>query len=283
MKAHVVALGVTLFAAPAFAEDIAFVEASSELDDGKPATNAYNAVDGKPTTHWCTKKGEDAMHGALSFGFDSPVTVTHIGLVVGATKGEAVDKGMKRANTVYVADVEHRVEARFKDESAMQILELQPPAKGKRIVVEFAGVYNGAAGDAPLCISEVVLKGKGVEMTGEKIATKYRALNGPQKKLLHEWLDDVSAPQRNLLFNVDGTFIYTFEPLLEGKKAKVRGKWQAGNTTITFDVGGKTTTVKYRLTKLDEGDGQTVEMVIEGDPPHPSMAATFRPAPARLP
>lgn len=275
-------LGVSFGAGRAGAEDIAFVEASSELDDGRPATNMYNAVDGKDTTAWCTKK-EDATGAALSFGFDQPVTVTHIGLVVGAIKGGELDKTNKRARIVYVADVEHRVEAKFKDDAAMQLLELKPPAKGRRIVVEFPGAYDGAP-DSPLCVAEVLLKSKGVEMTGAGVAAKVRALNTPSKRLLHEWLDDVSAPQRTLLFNIDGTFTYRFEPLLEGKPAKVRGKWVAASgNSVTLTIGDKSWRVETRLSKIDDGDVHTQELVLSGDAPHPSMAATFRPAPARLP
>lgn len=272
---------VTVPATSAAAEDIAFIEASSELDDGRPATNMYNAVDGKETTAWCSKK-EDATGAYLSFGFDQPVTVTHIGLIVGAIKGTELDKAQKRARIVYVADVEHRVEAKFKDDASLQMLELSPPAKGKRIVVEFPGAYEGSA-DAPLCIAEVVLKSRDTAMTGNNVATKVRALNTPSKRILHEWLDDVSAPSRTLLFNIDGTFTYRFEPLLEGKPAKLRGKWTAVDRAITFTIGEKSWRVESRLTKVDDGDDHTIELVIAGDPPHPSMVATYRPAPARLP
>lgn len=273
-------LVVAAMPSAAWAEDIAFVEASSELDDGKPASNAYNAVDGKETTAWCTKKDDGSA--VLSFGFDQPVTVTHIGLVVGAIKGTELDKTTKRARIVYVADVEHRVEAKFKDDATMQVLELKPPAKGKHIVMEFPGAYDGAAG-APLCIGEVLLKNGGTAMTGANVASKVRALNTPSKRLLHEWLDDVSAPARTLLFNIDGTFTYRFEPLLEGKPAKLRGKWTAVDRAVTLTIGEKSWRVETRITKVDDGDEHTVELVMSGDPPHPSMVGTFRPAPTRLP
>lgn len=281
VAALLLAVPLAVASAPAAAEDIAFVEASSERDDGRPATNMYNAVDGKDTTAWCTK-GDD-REPVLSFGFDQPVTVTHIGLVVGAVKGGNLDRSTRRARVVTVGDVEHRVEAKFRDEAALQVLELSPPAKGRRIVVEFPGVYDGQGDDAPLCIAEVVLKTGGRELTGNQIATKLRALNTPSKRLLHEWLDDVSAPQRTLLFNVDGTFTYRYEPLLEGKPARLRGKWTAVDRAITLEWGGKSFRLKSRLTKIDEGDGSTVELVVAGEPPHPSMAATYRPAPSRLP
>jgi hypothetical protein len=273
---------VLMLALPAAAEDIAFMEASSELHDGRPATNMYNAVDGRETTAWCSK-AEDANSAVLSFGFDQPVTVTHLGIIVGAIKGSGLDKTNKRARIVYVADVAHRVEAKFRDDGAMQTLELSPPAKGRRIVIELADAYDGSSPNAPLCVAEVVLKNKNAVMTGNSVASKVRALNTPSKRLLHEWIDDVSAPSRTLLFNLDGTFKYRFEPLLEGKPAKLKGKWSAVDRAITLTIGGKSWRIESRLTKVEDGSAQTVELVLAGDAPHPSMAATFRPAPARLP
>ena len=272
-------VSLALLALPVAAEDIAFLEASSELDDGRPLTNMYNAVDGRNGTAWCSKK-EDAGSAYLSFGFDQPVTVTHLGLVVGALKGTDLDKTNKRARIVYVADAEHRVEAKFKDDAALQLLELVPAAKGRRIVIEFPGAYGP---DAPLCLAEVVLKNKDVLMTGANVASKMRAVNRPARRLLHEWIDDVSAPSRTLLFNLDGTFSYRFEPLLEGKPKKLKGKWSALDRSITFTIGDKSWRVDTRIAQVDGGDSDTTELVITGDPPHPSMAATFRRAPARLP
>ena len=274
-------LGV-LGAASARAEDIAFVEASSELDDGRPATNAYNAVDGKDTTQWCANADEGG-NPILSFGFDQNVTVTHIGLTLAPPKGEGLDKQNKRARVITVGDIEHRVEARFKDAPGVQLLELTPPVKGRRVVVEILETHDGASPSAPLCVAEVALKSKATEMTGPQIAAKLRSLNTPAKRILHEWLDDPSAPTRTLLFNLDGTFSYRFEPILEGKPAKLRGKWTAWDRGIKLETLGKTFTVQSRLTKIDEGGEASVELVLSGDAPHASMIGTFRPAPKRLP
>lgn len=276
------AIACAVGARPALAENVAFVEASTELDDGKPASNAYNAVDGKDTTRWCAKQ-ESGKNPILSFGFDQTVTVSHIGVVLAAPHGEGIDKQARRARVITVGDIEHRVEARFKDAPGMQVLELTPPVKGRRIVVEILETWDGATADAPLCVAEVLLKKGGSEMTGAHVANKLRSLNTPAKRLLHEWLDDPSAPTRTLLFNLDGTFTYNFEPLLEGKPAKLRGKWTAWDRGIKLETLGKTFTVASRVTKIDDDGKGSVELVISGDAPHSSMAATFHPAPKRLP
>lgn len=262
----------------------AFLEATSELDDGKPASAMWNVADDNVGTVWCSHK-TTAGKQAINFTFEEPVTVTHLGLMFARSKADqsAVDKANKRPKMVYVADVEHRVEAKFKDNTEMQVLELTPPAKGRRVVVEFDEGWPGASDDAPLCVAEVVLKSKNKELTSE-LAGKARAMNTPARKLLHEWHDDLSAPTRTFLFNVDGTFKYTFTPLLDDQKpVKVKGRWSANGGSVTLDVNGKSYTLQTRFTQIDDGDDHHTELSLSGDAPDPSMIETFKPAPILLP
>lgn len=278
---HFLAATITLAALPSLAASPAFIEATSELDGGKPRTSKWNAVDGKEGTMWCSKKTPDQKE-AINFTFESPVFITHLGLKA-VTSGEGVDKATRRPRIVYVADVDHRVEAKFKDVGDMQVLELMPPAAGTRVVVEFAEGYDGATPDAPLCVAEIVLRDKKHEVTAD-LSNKVRGINTPGRKLLHLWHDDISAPTRTLLFNVDGSFMFHYEDLLgEAKPVTVKGKWSAGATTVTLETGGKSYRLKSRFTKIDDGDDNQVVLTLQGDAPHPSMVDDFRPAPLRLP
>ncbi len=275
---------VSAVSGPAFANTPAFLEATSELDDGKPATAMWNVADDNVGTVWCSAKTTNGKQ-AINFTFEEPVTVTHLGLLFARSKADAnvVDKTNKRPKIVYVADTEHRVEAKFKDTTEMQVLELTPPAKGRRVVVEFDEAWAGAADDAPVCVAEVVLKAKNKELTSE-LAAKARAMNTPARKLLHQWHDDLSAPTRTFIFNVDGTFKYNFTPLLDDQKpAKVKGKWTAGGSSVTLDVNGKSFTLQTRFTKVDDGDEHYTSLQLSGDAPHESMIETFKPAPILLP
>lgn len=285
MRAPFVVVVVSALASGSvLANSPAFLEATSELDDGKPATAMWNVADDNVGTVWCSSKGQNGKQ-AINFTFEEAVTVTHLGLLFPRSKADAnaVDKTNKRPKIVYVADTEHRVEAKFKDTTEMQVLELTPPAKGRRVVVEFDEGWPGASEDAPLCVAEVVLKSKNKELTSE-LAAKARAMNTPQRKLLHQWHDDLSAPTRTFLFNVDGTFKYTFTPLLDDQKpAKIKGKWTAGGSSVTLEVNGKSYTLQTRLTKIDDGDDHYVQLSLSGDAPHDSMIETFKPAPILLP
>jgi hypothetical protein len=275
------ALGVAVAGAPRAHAGVAFVESTSELDDGKPRTSMWNAADDNDGTMWCAQKGA-ARKEAVSFTFDETVTVTHVGVML-PRAGEGVDKSVRRPKVVMVADVEHRVEVQLRDNPTLQVLELAQAARGRRVVVEVLDTFPGATDDAPLCIATVSLRDKTRELTGE-VAAKARGLNTPSRRLLHEWHDDLSAPSRTLLFNADGTFAYVFAPLLdEGKPVKLKGKWLADGDSVVLDVRGKSFLLKTRLTKVASSDGSTVELSLSGDAPDASMSVTYHPAPILLP
>ncbi len=262
----------------------AFVEATSERDDGKPQSSMWNAVDGNEGTVWCTKPMMNGGKEALNFAFDAPVEVTHLEIVLHKGKEPGtVDKSIKRPRIVFVADVEHRVEAKFKDVSDQQVLELTPPAKGMRVVVEFEDPYPGEADDAPLCVAEVVLKSHGKDVTSE-LGAKVRGVNTGARKLLHQWHDDISAPSRTLVFNVDGTFTYRFESLLDDSKpVRLKGRWTAAGTTLSLETGGKPYKLEMRFTRVDSGEGNVEMLTLSGAAPHESMIEDFKPAPLLLP
>ena len=84
-----VLVALLAWAAPS-AANIAFVEASSELDEGRPATYGYNLVDGKDTSAWCSQ--EQPNNEAVMIGFDRRVKITKVGVIVGALKGGKIDQ-----------------------------------------------------------------------------------------------------------------------------------------------------------------------------------------------
>jgi hypothetical protein len=277
----IMTLVVGLGASAAMADKPAFIEATSERDEGKPQTSMWNAVDGNPGTMWCSQRSPGQKE-AINFTFEEPVVVTSLGLTFVGKDGVA-DKTNKRPRIVYVADVDHRVEAKFKDTADTQVLELSQPARGTRVVVEFEDTYAGATDDAPVCVAEIVLRAKTKDLT-EGLGAKARGVNTPARKLLHQWHDDISAPSRTLIFNVDGTFMYRFEDFLgEEKPVKIRGKWSAAAGSVTLDVGGKSYRLNTRVTAVDGPKRGSTLLNLSGTAPHPSMIIDFSPAPLMLP
>lgn len=266
-------------AMPAAAGELAYVEASTELHKGTPASYAYNAVDGKDTTTWCSSKGPSRER--LVFGFEKSQRITEIGFIVGPVSGGKVDKKNARPKVVRLLDGQTQRNLELRDSDQMQAVKLDPPIKSSRLIVEVVEVRDGKKPDAPVCIAEVLLKDRRTELTGSSIGSKLRGLNTPSRRLLHTWIDNPDAPERTLTFSLDGSFKYSYEPLLEGKPRRITGKWSATGKYVRFTVHGKNSQMRYRLTKVDEGDGEFTVVNLSGDGPEESMISAFRVAPVQ--
>lgn len=270
---------VAALASPnAWAQSLAYVEASAELDDGKPATFAYNLVDGKDTTAWCGKPNPGGER--LVFGFTKPATITEIALVGGAVKGGQLDKRRHRAREVVVSDGRVERVIAMKDSAELQAVKLEPPAKGRMIVVEFRQTYPGEPG-TPLCVAEIQMKGSR-NFTGGDLAKQVRSLPTPARRLLHSWVDAVDAPERSLQFALDGTFTYDYTPFIEGKPVRLRGKWRATQRTVSLEVGGKSYNLQKVLSQIQGESGSSEQLTLSGEGPHPSLNHAFVIAPPTM-
>lgn len=274
----VASVAAALSSTGANAQALAYIEASSELDDGKPATFAYNLVDGKDTTAWCGKPG--ARGERLVFGFTKSATITELGVVAGAVKGNEVDKRRHRARQVVVSDGRVERVIPLKDTHELQAVKLEPPAQGRMIVVEVRETYPGEPG-TPVCLGEIQMKGAR-DFTGGDLAKQVRALPTPARRLLHSWVDAVDAPERSLQFALDGTFTYDYTPFIEGKPVRLQGKWKASQRTVTLEVGGKTYNLQKVLSQIQGENGSSEQLTLSGDGPHPSLNHAFVIAPPTM-
>lgn len=272
------AAAVVSTAGPAAAQSLAFVEASSELDNGRPRSYAYNLVDGKDTTAWCSKPNPGAEK--ITFGFTKRATVTEIGVVVGAVKGGKIDKRRHRAAQIVVSDGRMERILPMRDEPGMQKVKLNPPAKGRMLVVEVRELHMGEAG-TPVCVGEIFLKG-GHVYTHSKIGREVRSLSTPARRMLHTWVDDVGAPERLLTFALNGKFYYEYTPLMEGKPIKLIGDWRASHRGLTLEWRGKKYHLKKRLTDIEGDFGASKQLTIQGKAPHSSLISDYQVAPPRL-
>lgn len=278
-RAAAVAAVTAAFAAPgARAQSLAYIEASAELDDGKPASFAYNLVDGKETTAWCGKPNPSGER--LVFGFTKPATVSEIGFVVGAVKSGKLDTRRHRAREVMISDGRVERTLPLKDSHELQKVKLDPPAKGRMIVVEVRETYAGEPG-TPVCIGEIHMKG-GRNYTGGDLARQVRSLPTPARRMLHSWVDAVDAPERSLLFSLDGTFSYDYTPLMEGKPVRLRGKWKASHRAVTLEIGSKSYHLKKVLSKIDGDEGLSEQLTLSGEGPHSSLNHAFVIAPPTM-
>ncbi|MFZ9887707.1 MAG: discoidin domain-containing protein [Myxococcota bacterium] len=271
---------VVLGATPGLAASLAYVEASSEFDDGAPATYGYNLVDGNENTRWCNKPSAMASAPEVVFGFAQVVTLKEVAIVAGAIKGGVIDKQRARARQVTLSDGRIEVTLPLRDTAELQTLKLTSPLQARMFVLRVQDTYAGAPG-APTCVAEVQLRGAQA-YTGGAIGAQVRALPSPARRLLHAWVDEVSAPERSLVLAVDGTFAYDYSPLIEGKPVKVRGRWRANQRTLTLEVAGKTYALSKVLSAIEAEDTRREQLTLSGDAPHASMNASFVIAPPVL-
>jgi hypothetical protein len=264
--------------APTLASSPAFLEASGVSE----RSSMWGIADGKPATTWCTPV--DGSGAAMAVVFDDSSKITHLSLVIGAVPGEDLDRTSARARVVYVSDGGNRVEAKFKDIAQRQVLELTPPLKGRRILVEFAENYPGVKEESPLCIGELGLREGNRELLPASFAQRGMSLSASSQKLLHQWHDDISAPTKTLLLLADGTFRFSSTPVMgDAKAVKMRGKWTATATALILDTGSKRVSLPARLSVIDQGEGSAEELTVEGDGLNKALTGTYRPAPLRFP
>jgi hypothetical protein len=278
-SSHVLARGLfaalLLGAGGASAEALAFVKASSELDDGRPRSYAFNLVDGKPTTSWCAKPTDGELK--IVFGFKKAMKVTRLSVVAGSVRGKAFDARRKHARVLGVNDGNHMREIKLTEQVGAQTVTLDPPVEGRQFAVT---VLNARGGEGPVCLGEITIKSTRGQLSGPSVGTKVRGLSTPARRMVHRWVDNVDAPERTLLLALDGTFTYRFEPLLEGKPVTLRGKWRGSHRWLKLEMGSKSFAMKKKMTRIDDGDQQLVQLSLKGKAPHPSLVSEFSPAPS---
>ncbi|MCP4499735.1 MAG: discoidin domain-containing protein [Deltaproteobacteria bacterium] len=280
-KVALVALVVLGAAGQSHAQKLVYIEASSEFDNGRPATYAYNAIDGKNQTAWCS--GDNPKDERLVFTFDRPVKIDSFGIIGSKLKAGESDPRFARAKELVLFDGTNERSVRFSDLPQLQDLTLAPAPKTSRLVLTIKKAYAGEHKSAPVCIGEVVLKSGSKELTGAVVKKSLRGLIPPARKLLHTWVDLLDGTERTFEFHVDGTFRFSYEPLLDGKPFKASGTWRRTSKRLVLKTRGKTYRMKVALGRVDDGNGQSLQLHLTGDAPNPSMVHPMRPRPVRPP
>lgn len=261
------------------AGDVAYVEWSrAEADE--PKRWGYAAFDGDENTAWCS--GPDGVGDVLTLGFVGDQKVDEVGLVVGARQKGELDKSRSRVRELEVSDGRTKQLLVFKDKPELQSIKIKPALDSQRMTFAVQNVHVGEGRTAPVCIAEIVLRHRGAALTGDTIQGTIRSLPRSRQPLLHLWIDQVGAPERYLTLGMDGSFLWVYEPILEGKRARLQGTWSVAGNKLAFKASnGKAGSVSYRLDKVADGDVVFEQLVLEGEGPHEAFAATYQASTAR--
>lgn len=254
---------------------VAWLHTSSNLNGDAPSTWGFNAVDGKPTTAWCTASG--AVGQALTMGFVKPVTITHVSVIPGALKGDGLDKRRARVHELEMNDGRQKRTLTLEDEGKPQELQLEAAIKVSQLVFTVRSVFPGASEASPVCISEITLRNGDHEILGELVARQARGVTRPVLGLTGVWLDNPSAPERFLTLNLNGTFVWSYSPLLEGDPARLVGKWDLSGRKISFKAKGvKPFTLRYARKRASE-TAELEKLTLTGAGGHEKLAGTYQP------
>lgn len=259
----------------ATAGEVAYVEWSSSSSGEAPSDWGYNAFDGKAGSAWCSSG--DPSGEMLTLGFIGAQQVDEIGIIVGALNAGKLDKSRSRVRELEISDGMTKQTLVFRDRSKMQTIKLRPALKSQKMTFTVTMMFAGERRSSPVCISEILLKSRSKEITGDTLGRSLRGVTGTKQKLLHLWIDQPGAPERYLTFGLDGSFLWVYEPILDGKRARISGKWQlSGSRLVLSPKRSKPVTLKVSHGRVADGDSVYNQLVLDGTGPHDSFPGTYQ-------
>lgn len=285
------ALGLAAAAAPAAADKdsgkdkdkgpsvLAYLHSTSNENGEAPSTWGFNAVDGKPTTAWCTG-GEEPKGQMIILGFAKQETITHIAVIPGAMgSGDALDKGRARVSELEINNGQEKRNIVLQDDAKPQELELHPPMQARQLALVIKDVRPAEGGKHAACLAEVMLRNGANQLTGDVVARQVRGVARNKLALTGPWVDEPSAPERYLTLAMDGTFTWVYEPLMEGNPATLKGEWDLANGRLMLKPKGAPKPVALRLEreKVAGRKGTVDQLTLDGDGGHEKLAGNYQP------
>lgn len=257
---------------------VSWLLASSAENGDAPSTWAWNAVDGKPTTAWCSKGGD--VGERLVLGFHRPETITHISIQGGAVNSHGVDRKHARVKELEINDGVEKRTLSLEDGGEGRVLEISPPMQARQLSFIVREVYPAEGGEGGVCIGDILLKSGNQPLTGDAVGRAVRSAPRTHLPLLGPWLDNPSAPERVLTFNLDGTFTWRFDPIMEGKPSQLAGQWDVagGRITLKLKGGHKPVVLKFARDRMAGKSGTFDTLTLEGTGGHEKLPGTYQPA-----
>lgn len=233
-------------------EPLAYVRGSSQQDreTNKKTYHPLNLLDDDPATAWCEGKEGVGEGERVTFFFKRAQRIDRI------VVAPALDSG-RRVQVVKISDGTNTVRIPLNDAIVEQ--PLRKPMKGKTFTVsidEVGGPNKGSSlKDDVACISDVLLY-LNKRPFGGRLAPNKMRYNEMRDKVLGRWSGEpFGAPEKFITFALDGTWVWTFEPLLEGRRAKLSGEYRFRGNRLLMRKGetGRWSDMrfKYERTKVD--------------------------------
>ncbi|MCP3104398.1 discoidin domain-containing protein [Myxococcus sp. K15C18031901] len=256
-------------APPGYAQASDYLERERQPERYAP----LNLLDGRDTTAWCATGDTPAP---VTIGFKDVVTVDEVRIYTGDATDKAAYKAHARARKLILTSLDTARSFKVEDKRGLQNVPLSPALTGNRFTLEVVERFPGAEATAPVCVTDIVFYSGGKALNGTWLAQrlKYDARLAP---VLGTWFGGMEgAPDRFLSIFVDGTYLFSHEPLEGAEPTTVTGTYTLSGTRLTLDVPkqGKAT-VKW--VRGDSGDGARTggTLELEGAPAE-SWGRVFR-------
>jgi hypothetical protein len=260
---------------------LAYLHTSGNENGDAPSTWGFNAVDGKPTTAWCTTS--EPVGQTLILGFARQETLTHISVVVGALSGDGLDKTHARVRELELNDGREKRNITLADQAGPQELTLSPPMAVWKLALVIREVYPGE-GKTSACLADVTLRNGPTVVTGDVMARQVRGVPRNKLMLTGPWLDEPSAPERFLTLSLDGTFSWVFEPLMDGERTTIKGEWDLLGNKLQLKPKGAAKAVVMRVERetVAGRKGNIDQLVIDGEGIHEKFSGNYQPNQMRI-
>ena len=199
---------------------LAYITASSEQRD--PAHPGHfkpiNLLDNDPATLWCEAAAGTGEGQEIHLSFKTPQTVDHVKVTRAAVGHQVME--------VRLSNGSQTVQVPVGTSEADSTVELETPLSGKEFTFVLGTVQeSGQAAKQPTCLADITLL-HGTHPLYEA-SQSGNSDDRTKNRLLGTWnASPLGAPESVLTFNLDGTWTWLHEPLLEGERRVLEGTYQ---------------------------------------------------------
>ena len=221
----------TAHAAAPVEAPLSYTHASSQFDAANNATRYHplNLIDRDPNTLWC--EGRDNANGeGVEFFFKSPQVVDRVVVIASARSGRRID-------SVRLSDGQAVIRVAITPDSTDAHLSNALRGNSVTVSIDHVGVANPNAevGANVACLAEVQLY-HGDELLTP--ASDRATIDGIANYVVGDWnAEPLGAPERHIVFALDGTWTWTHTPLVGGASQEVTGTYKFHNQRLLMRKG----------------------------------------------
>jgi hypothetical protein len=250
-----VVVTATVATTPALADPLAYVRATSQKDPDaeRSVYHPLNLLDDDPKTIWCEGKDGLGEGEEIRFYFKTNQKIDRI--VVGPTPSTG-----RLVRRVKVSDGVNNVTLELAEVYVERTLKAPLSGSYYTVSIEQVGGPNEGAklGDDVACLADIMFYYKQLPFGGRLAPEKLR-YDRMKDHILGRWGGaPLGASESFIIFSLDGTWEWSFEPLLGGKSERMAGEYRFRGNRLLMRRGetGRWADVAfaYERVKVDPND-----------------------------